>query len=263
MKKIIKEFLVSAVLFFSVLCLTLQVDWMKMFHLTPTIVGDKLSEWVWDLTYMGLHEVKSDNVRLPVDTLVNEMCKANGIDTASIHVVVSRNSEVNAYATVGRHIIVNTGLIEKMDNEAQLCAVIAHEMAHLELGHIESSIRQKAVFQVLLILLTGNGNADGLINFTSEMISNSITRGKEDQADEQGARYLYAMHLDPMEMANTLESFESYGILSYLTDHADSKERAERIRKMHFGKNTTYRSILSPESWESLKGERKGSAANK
>ena len=253
MKQIIKEFLVSALLFFSILLLTLQVDWMKTFHLTPTIVGDKLSEWVWDLTYMGVNEVKSDHVRLPIDTLVNEMCKANGIDTASIHVVVSKNSEVNAYATVGRHIIVNTGLIEKMDNEAQLCAVIGHEVAHLELGHIQSAIRQKAIFQVVLILLTGNGNTEGLINLTSDMISNSITRAKEDQADEQGARYLYAMHLDPMEMANTLESFESYGILSYLTDHADSKERAARIRKMHFGKNTTFRPVLSPETWQALK----------
>ena len=262
MIKIFKECLVSAVLFFSVLFLTLQVDWMKMLHLTPTIVGDKLSEWVRDLTYMGVNEVKSDHVRLPIDTLVNEMCKANGIDTASIHVVVSKNSEVNAYATVGRHIIVNTGLIEKMDNEAQLCAVIGHEVAHLELGHIQSAIRQKAIFQMVLILLTGNGNTEGLINLTSDMISNSITRAKEDQADEQGARYLYAMHLDPMEMANTLESFESYGILSYLTDHADSRERAERIRKMHFGKETTYRSILSPETWELLKEGKKVSAHN-
>ena len=262
MTKIFKECLVSAVLFFSVLFLTLQVDWMKMLHLTPTIVGDKLSEWVWDLTYMGVNEVKSDHVRLPIDTLVNEMCKANGIDTASIHVVVSKNSEVNAYATVGRHIIVNTGLIEKMDNEAQLCAVIGHEVAHLELGHIQSAIRQKAIFQVLLILLTGNGNTEGLINLTSDMISNSITRAKEDQADEQGARYLYAMHLDPMEMANTLESFESYGILSYLTAHADSRERAERIRKMHFGKETAYRSILSPETWELLTEGNKVSAHN-
>ena len=253
MKKIFKEFLVSAMLFFSILFLSLQVDWMKMFHLTPTIVGDKLSEWVWDLTSMDLHEMKNDEVRLPIDTLFNEMCKANGIDASNIHVVISKNSEVNAYATVGRHIIVNTGLIKKMDNETQLCAVIGHEVAHLELGYIESGIRQQAIFQALLILLTGNSNADGLIKLTSDMISNSITRTKEDQADEQGARYLYAMRLDPMEMANTLESFESYGILSYMTDHADSKDRAEHIRKMHFGKNTTFRPILSPATWQSLK----------
>lgn len=253
MKKILTEFIVEALLFFGLLFLTLQVDWMKLFHLSPTIVGDKLSEWVWDLTYHGLNEVRSDAVRLPVDTLVHEMCKANGIDTASVSIVISKNAEVNAYATVGRHVIVNTGLIKKMENESQLCAVIGHEVAHLELGHIESGIRQQAVFQVILVLLTGNSNVDGLISLTSDMISNSITRAKEDAADAQGARYLHAMHLDPMEMANTLETFESYGILSYLSDHADSKDRAEHIRKMHFKDNGPYRPILSPETWNALK----------
>lgn len=253
MKRILKEFALSALLFFSILFVTLRVDWMSVLHLSPTIVGDKLSEWVWDLTYQGLNEVKSDKVRLPIDTLVHEMCVANGIDTASVSVVVSNSYEVNAYATVGRHIIVNTGLIEKMDNEAQLCAVIGHELAHLELGHIQSGIRQQAVFQVILIFLTGNGNVDGLVNLTSEMISNSITRAKENDADEQGARFLYAMHLDPMEMANTLETFESYGILSYLTDHDDSKKRAENIRKIHFANNGPFRQILSPGTWKDLK----------
>jgi len=253
MKKILKEFAISALLFFSIFFITLRVDWMNMLHLTPTIVSDKLSEWVWELTYKGLNEVKSDKVRLPVDTLVHEMCVANGIDTASVSIVISRNSEVNAYATVGRHIIVNTGLIEKMNNEAQLCAVIGHELAHLELGHIQSGIRQQAIFQVILILLTGNGNVDGLINITSQMISNSITRAKENEADEHGACFLHAMHLNPMEMANTLETFESYGILSYLTDHADSKKRAENIRKMHFVNNGPFCQILASDTWEDLR----------
>lgn len=64
---------------------------------------------------------------------------------------------------------------------------------------------------------------------------------------------MHAMHLDPMEMANTLETFESYGILSYLMDHADSKERAEHIRNMHFSNNGPYRKILSQETWDKLK----------
>jgi predicted Zn-dependent protease len=255
MKKIVKELLVSALLFFGVLCATLQVDWMKLLHLRPTIVGDKLSEWVWELTYARIDEVQDASVCLPIDTLVSEMCRANGINSASVHIVVSRDKEVNAYATAGRHIIINTGLIEKMDNETQLCAVIGHELAHLELGHIESSIRRQAIFQVLLTLLTGNGNMEGVVNITTLMISNSIPRAEENDADAQGARYLYAMQQDPMEMANTLETFESYCILSYLTDHADSKERAENIRKMHFKGNIVPRPILSPGVWNNLKEE--------
>ena len=253
MKKILKESLVSAFLFFCIFYATLQIDWMKAFHLRPTIVGDKLSEWVWKLSESSLWKVNNHDVCAPIDSLVHEMCKANGISTADVHIVINRDNEVNAFATVGNHLIINTALIKKMENEAQLCAVIAHEMAHLRLGHIQSAVRQQAVITVFLALVTGNGQSEMLANMTSKVISNSITRAKENEADEQGARYLHAMHLNPMEMANTLETFESYGILSYLMDHADSKKRAENIRKMHFPNNGPYRQILSQKTWNKLK----------
>lgn len=253
MKKILKEFLVSALLFFGIFYATLQVDWMKLFRLQPTIVGDKLSEWAWKMTESSLYKVNSHEVYVPIDSLVHEMCKANDISMADVHIVINRDNEVNAFATVGNHLIINTALIKKMENESQLCAVIAHEMAHLRLGHIKSAIRQQAVLMVFFALISGNGHSEALSNLTSKIISNSITRAKENEADEQGARYMHAMHIDPMEMANTLESFESYGILSYLMDHADSKKRAEHIRKMHFPNNGPYRKILSQETWNKLK----------
>ena len=253
MKKILIEFLISALLFFGIFYATLQVDWMKLFRLQPTIVGDKLSEWVWKMAESSLWEVNNHDVCVPIDSLVHEMCKANDISMADVHVVINRDNEVNAFATVGNHLIINTALIKKMENESQLCAVIAHEMAHLRLGHIKSAVRQQAVITVFFALISGNGHSEVLANLTSKIISNSITRAKENEADEQGARYMHAMHIDPMEMANTLETFESYGILSYLMDHADSKKRAAHIRKMHFPDNGPYRKILSQETWEKLK----------
>ena len=45
MKQIIKEFLVSALLFFSILLLTLQVDWMKTFQgVGPDLYGTSRGE---------------------------------------------------------------------------------------------------------------------------------------------------------------------------------------------------------------------------
>ena len=253
MKKILQEAALSALLFFGIFYATLQVDWMRILHLTPTIIGDKLTEWTWNLMSIQFREVKSDEICLPIDTLVREMCMANGIDTASINIVISRTPEVNAYATVGRHLVVNTGLIEIVDNESQLCAVIGHEVAHLQLGHIQSGIRRQAAIFVIMTLISGNGRgADRLNQFISDMIRNSITRAKENEADAQGARYIHAMHMDPLEMANVLEKLESYGIFSFLSDHDDSKKRADKIRNMDFSDNGPYRQILSPETWEEL-----------
>ena len=253
MNKVLKEFALSALLFCSIFLATLQVDWMKFFHLSPTVVGDKLTEWTWNLMSSSIREVRADEVCLPIDTLIREMCLANGIDTASITVVISKTPEVNAYATVGRHLIVNTGLIEIMDNEAQLSSVIGHEVAHLQLGHIQTGIRRQAAIYVITTLITGNGRGSGRLNqFISDMVSNSITRAKENEADAPGARYLHAMHLDPLEMAGALEKLESYGVFSFLSDHDDSKKRADNIRNMDFEDNGPYRQVLSPETWEEL-----------
>ena len=253
MNKALKEFALSAVLFFGIFYATLQVDWMRLLHLSPTIVSDKLTEWTWDLMSSGIREVQTDEIILPIDTLVREMCLANGIDTASITVVVSKTPEVNAYATVGRHLVVNTGIINIMDNEAQLCAVLGHEVAHLQLNHIQTGIRRQAAIFVILTLITGNGRGtDRLNEFITDMIGNSITRTKENEADAQGARYLHAMHLDPLEMGNALEKLDSYGVFSFLSDHDDSKKRAERIRNMEFSDNGPCRQILSAETWERL-----------
>jgi Zn-dependent protease with chaperone function len=253
MNKALKEFALSAVLFFGIFYATLQVDWMRLLHLSPTIVSDKLTEWTWDLMSSGIREVQTDEIILPIDTLVREMCLANGIDTASITVVVSKTPEVNAYATVGRHLVVNTGIINIMDNEAQLCAVLGHEVAHLQLNHIQTGIRRQAAIFVILTLITGNGRGtDRLNEFITDMIGNSITRTKENEADAQGARYLHAMHLDPLEMGNVLEKLDSYGVFSFLSDHDDSKKRAERIRNMEFSDNGPCRQILSAGTWERL-----------
>ena len=251
MNKILKEAVISVLLFCGVFYATLQVDWMRVLHLTPTIVGDKLSEWTWKVMSSNIKEVEDDEVRLPIDTLMREMCVANGIDTASISIVVSKTSEVNAFATVGKHLVVYTGLIKKMDNEAQLCAVIGHEVAHLQLGHIQSGIRRQALISVIMILVSGNGSGQ-LSEIIGDMISNSITRTKENDADAQSARYLHAMHLNPLEMANALEKLDSYGVFSFLSDHDDSKKRADRIRNMNFSDNGPYRQVLSPGTWERL-----------
>ena len=254
MNRLFREVAVSVILFFGIFLITMQVDWLKACHLTPTIISDKLSEWTWDIMSSSIMEVEADEVCLPIDTLVHEMCVANGIDTASISIVISKTPEVNAYATVGRHLVLNTGLIEIMDNESQLCAVIGHELAHLQLGHIQSGIRRQAAIYVITILITGNGrsSANRLNQFISDMISKSITRAKENEADAQGARYLHTMHLDPLEAAAALEKLESYGVFSFLSDHDDSKKRAENIRKMHFDDNGPYRQILSHETWKAM-----------
>lgn len=48
---------------------------------------------------------------------------------------VMDKDELNAFAMPGGHIVVYTGLLDKLENEAQLATVLAHEIGHIEHRH--------------------------------------------------------------------------------------------------------------------------------
>jgi predicted Zn-dependent protease len=51
------------------------------------------------------------------------------------HVMILDSPEINAFATSGGHIFVTRGLINGADSEDALAAVLAHEIAHIQLRH--------------------------------------------------------------------------------------------------------------------------------
>lgn len=59
------------------------------------------------------------------------------------------DKSVNAFATMGGFVYVNTGLLKAADNEAQLASVLAHEIGHITERHAIKQIRQTAIAQGL------------------------------------------------------------------------------------------------------------------
>ena len=49
---------------------------------------------------------------------------------------VVEDDSINAFATAGGYVYINTGLIKAADNEAELASVVAHEIAHIEGRHV-------------------------------------------------------------------------------------------------------------------------------
>jgi predicted Zn-dependent protease len=52
-----------------------------------------------------------------------------------LEVTVLRSEEINAFAVPGGFLFINTGLLEKAGNEAELAGVMAHEIAHIAARH--------------------------------------------------------------------------------------------------------------------------------
>lgn len=81
---------------------------------------------------------------------------------------VLNSSAVNAFAMPGGHIYVTRGLLEKLDSEDELAAVVAHQMAHATMGHFDGRLND------LMLCDTGLG-ADAPAVAVAEQYSGPVT----------------------------------------------------------------------------------------
>ena len=73
------------------------------------------------------------------------------------HFSIVNSSAINAFATPGGYIYINKGLINAVENEAELAGVIAHEIGHANARHIASIIEksQKLNIATLAAIIAG------------------------------------------------------------------------------------------------------------
>ena len=67
-------------------------------------------------------------------------CSRSDLD---FHFVLVDSSELNAYSTPGGYVFVTSALLSRMDNEAELAGVLAHEIAHITERHIVKELSLK------------------------------------------------------------------------------------------------------------------------
>ena len=123
---------------------------------------------------------------------------------------------VNAFALPGGFFYVDSGLILKADNEAELAGVMAHEIAHVAACHgakqaTKATIAQLAMIPVAILLpygWAGYGIYEGL-NFAVPLAFLRFSRKDEAQADYLGLEYMYKAGYDPNAFVSFFEKIEA------------------------------------------------------
>lgn len=110
----------------------------------------------------------------------------------------------NACALPGGTVLVTTGLLAILSTEAQLIAVLGHEVGHIEIGHCFDA----AKFQMLSRKLGGatlGAIADALYG---ALVASSFSKTQEEEADEYGFATLLALTYDPGAMSGAFAALE-------------------------------------------------------
>jgi predicted Zn-dependent protease len=155
------------------------------------------------------------------------------------HFAVIKKDELNAFALPGGYVYVYTGLMKDVDDEAQLAAVIAHEVGHVAARHATERLTTMYGYQFVANLVLGE-NPNVLAKLVSDIFSTggllAYSRANEYEADELGAKYLYAAGYDPdgmielMGKLKNMETQEPSKLETLLATHPPTSERLARIK---------------------------------
>ncbi len=126
------------------------------------------------------------------------------------------SDEINAFALPGGFFYVNSGLILRADEEAELAGVMGHEIAHVAARHGTKTATKGEIMQLAtipLILLgpggwAGYGLYEGL-NVAIPMSYLKFTRDAEKEADFLGLQYMYKAGYDPNAFVSFFEKIEA------------------------------------------------------
>src|ERR1022692_3178417 len=124
------------------------------------------------------------------------------------------SDEVNAFALPGGFMFVNTGLILKADNEAELAGVLAHEIAHVAARHGTRQATRGQLINYGTIPLIFMGGWAGYavrqaVGLAVPMGFLKFSRNMEAEADLLGLQYMYKSGYDPTEFVNFFERIET------------------------------------------------------
>jgi beta-barrel assembly-enhancing protease len=159
----------------------------------------------------------------------------------SFQIKVVKNPDLNAFAFPNGAIYLHTGILARMDNEAQLAALLAHEMVHCTHRHslrTRRNIRDRAAYGASIRqakIETGYELAQ-VLGITGSIVSISgYTRELETEADRIGLDLMIKANYDPREVLKLFElmkqDMEIEGIEEpyFFGSHPNVRQRVKNV----------------------------------
>lgn len=163
--------------------------------------------------------------------------------------VLLNNSIPNAWALPGGKIAVNRGLLTELNDEAELAAVLGHEIVHAAARHGAKSVERGILLQGAIIttgVVARDNDYAGLIGGGAQLAAGLIMqrygRDAERESDYYGMQYMSRAGYDPQAAVSLQEVFvrlsadrSSNWLSGLFASHPPSAERVENNKRTAAG----------------------------
>ncbi len=150
--------------------------------------------------------------------------------TMDLKIHYIEDDTVNAFATLGGHVLMFRGLLEKLPNENALTMLLAHEIAHIKHRHPIKSLGRSVVIATTMALIGGATSSDvggQVLGETGLLTILKFSRDHEQNADYTALATLFSLygHVDGAESLFSALTSNSNAPPAFFSTHPGTENR--------------------------------------
>jgi predicted Zn-dependent protease len=182
---------------------------------------------------------------------------ANTCDRPDIpyHFAVLNHDSINAFAAPGGYIFVTSGLIKQVKNEAELAAVLGHEIAHVSKKHILDVIKRSnqlaGVTEASLSFFKQDPSRfKGVVDeAVKKLLDEGLDQGKEIEADQVGDDFAARVGYDPTAYVAFLTRLRAIkgDDVAFFKSHPNFSTRIQAVQQTLQTQGLKSNGVLLPE----------------
>ncbi len=193
-------------------CITTGPGGKKSFIIIPTSVEVDIGKQVAtdvESTEKLLNNAEVQNYVNKIGQKIAKVCDRKDV---KYKFKVLDSDEINAFACPGGYIYIYSGLLKIMDNEAQLAAVLGHEIGHVVARHSIQRLQIIYGYNILMEFALADkmsNTARQMVDAATGLILQGYGRENEYDADEYGILYEKKAGYNPEGMIQLFEKFKT------------------------------------------------------
>ncbi len=220
------------------------MDMLGDFNLISPTEEQQLGVQLSDQISKESHVLQDGEINNYIQAIGNKLVAASMKPGDEYTFNVVDDKSVNAFAIPGGHLYVHTGLIAAADSEAELAAVMAHELGHAESRHPTKSMSRAMGMQMISDMVLGKEPGQ-MQSAAANLLANggisAYSRSAENEADSIAVYLLNRSGYDPNAMVTFFEKLleierregggGSIG-MSLFASHPDTVDRISQVKSL-------------------------------
>lgn len=155
--------------------------------------------------------IDNNDLQQYIDSVGQRVARVSQKPNLEYHFVALNHRSVNAFALPGGYLFVTLGMLENLQTEAQLAAVLAHEIVHVVARDTANMMSNEIGLNLLIMgaAVAGGSEAMTTAQVATMVLGLQYSKSDERQADLGGMKYMVRAGYDPQGMVEIMQILES------------------------------------------------------